>query len=74
MDESWEVLIFQDEHYEWDLNILKLIFNRVNEDIVDLIPECDNAIILKKLHEAGLMSEEECESVISCVTNSDKNK
>ena len=68
MDEPRDV--YRDEHYEPDLKILKFIFNRVNEDIVDL----NNATILTKLREAGLMSEKDHQSVISCLTNSDKNK
>ena len=66
----------REEHYERELQInLKFIFNRVSEDIVDLkLAECDNKTILEKLCVAGLMSEEERQSVICCVTHSDKNK
>ena len=64
----------RDEHYERELNILKFIFTRVSEDIVDLKLECDNTTILEKLCTAGLMSGEECQSVMSCVTYCDKNK
>ena len=65
-----------DEPYERELKILKFIFSRVTEDIhkIFLKVECDNTTILEKLCVAGLMSEEGRQSVISCVTPSDKNK
>ena len=72
-DESWN------EHYEWEFKILKFIFSRVIKDRVKdifiLKLECtDNTTIVEELCAAGLMSEEERQSVISCVTHSDKNK
>ena len=48
--------------------ILKFIFNKVSKDMIEL--ECDNTTILEKLHEKGLISEQERHS---CVTHKDKN-
>ena len=56
--------------------ILKYIFEKV-KDVIDLKPVelgCDNTIILEKLHEQGLMSEQERQYVNSYVTHYDKNK
>ena len=56
--------------------ILKFIFEKV-KDVIDLkLVElgCDNTTILKKLHEWGLMSEQEHQYVNSYVTHHDKNK
>ena len=55
--------------------ILKFIFNKVCDDIgIEFKLECDNTTILEKLCAIGWMSEEERQSVISCVTHSAKNK
>ena len=56
--------------------ILKFIFEKV-KDVIDLKPvelACDNTAILEKLHEQGLMSEQERQYVNSYVTHYDKNK
>ena len=56
--------------------ILKFIFEKV-KDVIDLKPvelACDNTTILEKLHEQGLMSEQERQYVNSYVTHYDKNK
>ena len=62
----------RDEH---EIKVLKFILNKVSEDIDDLkLDEYDNTTVLQKLCVVGLMSEEERQRVISCVTHSDKNK
>ena len=65
-----------DEDFKQDSVILKFIFNKVGQDIIDLQfkLDCDNTKILQKLCARGWMSEEERQSVISCVTHSAKNK
>lgn len=65
-----------DEHFKRDSAILKFIFNKVGQDIIDLQfkLDCDNTKILEKLCARGWMSEEERQCVIFCATHSAKNK
>ena len=66
-----------DKHHKEEFKIIKFIFNKVGEHIADLkLYECENTTtrILEKLRVTGLMTEQECQYVISCETKGDKNK
>ena len=67
-----------DKHFKRDsVVILKFIFNKVCDDIgIEFkLEKCDgNTTISEKLCAVGWISEEERQSVISCVTHSAKIK
>ena len=64
-------------NHKEEFEIIKFIFNKVSEHIADLkLCECENTTtrILEKLCVTGLMTERECQYVISCENKGDKSK